>query len=78
MNGPRIQQLKVDLADCKQRGMSMVAYYGKLKTLWNEIGGVRGLAVMEGPVDGAKSNNEMEPVEDVEEVVRCMQTQHRL
>lgn len=33
---------------------------------------------MEGPVDGAKSNNEMEPVEDVEEVVRCMQTQHRL
>ena len=31
--GPRIQQLKSELADCKQRGMSIVAYYGKLKTL---------------------------------------------
>ena len=37
VNGLRIQQLKADLEDCKQHGMSMVAYYGKLKTLWDEL-----------------------------------------
>lgn len=37
VNGPRIQQLKADLADCKQRGTSLVAYYGKLKSLWDEL-----------------------------------------
>ncbi|KAJ1399233.1 Retrotransposon gag domain [Sesbania bispinosa] len=37
VNGPRIQQLKAELADCKQQGMTMVAYYGKLKTLWDEL-----------------------------------------
>ena len=37
INGPPIQQLKSELADCKQRGMSIVAYYGKLKTLWEEL-----------------------------------------
>ena len=30
VNGPRIQQLKSDLAQCKQGGLSMVAYYKKL------------------------------------------------
>jgi hypothetical protein len=37
-NGPRIQQLKSELAECKQEGMSMVNYYGKLKALWDELG----------------------------------------
>ncbi|XP_057418047.1 uncharacterized protein LOC130712224 [Lotus japonicus] len=37
VNGLRIQQLKADLADCKQQGMTMVAYFGKLKTLWDEL-----------------------------------------
>jgi len=37
-NGPRIQQLKAELANCKQDGMTMVNYYGKLKTLWDELG----------------------------------------
>ncbi|WVY98728.1 hypothetical protein V8G54_030879 [Vigna mungo] len=37
VNGPRIQQLKVELADCKQQGMTMVSYYGKLKSLWDEL-----------------------------------------
>ena len=36
-NGPRIQQLKAELADCKQKGMTIVAYYGKLKKLWEEL-----------------------------------------
>ncbi|KAK8476823.1 hypothetical protein V6N11_033696 [Hibiscus sabdariffa] len=36
-NGPRIQQLKVELAECKQKGLSIVAYYGKLKKLWDEL-----------------------------------------
>ncbi|KAJ1419097.1 Retrotransposon gag domain [Sesbania bispinosa] len=37
VNGPRIQQLKAELVYCKQQGMTMVAYYGKLKTLWDEL-----------------------------------------
>ena len=37
VNGPRIQQLKVELAECKQQGTTMVTYYGKLKTLWDEL-----------------------------------------
>ncbi|KAJ1375273.1 Zinc finger, CCHC-type, partial [Sesbania bispinosa] len=37
VNGPMIQQLKAELADCKQQGMTMVSYYGKLKTLWDEL-----------------------------------------
>lgn len=36
-NGPRVQQLKAELADCKQKGLSIVAYYGRLKLLWDEL-----------------------------------------
>lgn len=36
-NGPRIQQLKVELVNCKQFGLSIVAYYGKLRKLWEEL-----------------------------------------
>ncbi|MCH83154.1 hypothetical protein A2U01_0003969, partial [Trifolium medium] len=36
-NGPRIQQIKSELAECRQTKMTMVAYYGKLKTLWDEL-----------------------------------------
>ena len=38
MNGPRIQQLKAELVECKQRGLTIVAYYGELKKLWEELG----------------------------------------
>ena len=31
--GPHIQQIKTLLNECKQRGMSVVAYYGKMKAL---------------------------------------------
>ncbi|KAJ0099677.1 hypothetical protein Patl1_21343 [Pistacia atlantica] len=37
-NGPRIQQLKTELAGCKQQGMAVVSYYGKLKMIWEELG----------------------------------------
>ncbi|GKC08500.1 retrovirus-related pol polyprotein from transposon TNT 1-94 [Tanacetum coccineum] len=36
-NGPRVQQLKADLADCKQIGQSIVSYCGRLKMLWDEL-----------------------------------------
>ncbi|KAH9689145.1 hypothetical protein KPL70_015385 [Citrus sinensis] len=35
-NGPRVQQLKSELANCKQRGMTILNYYGKLK-MWEEL-----------------------------------------
>ncbi|KAK3028580.1 hypothetical protein RJ639_039271 [Escallonia herrerae] len=37
VNGPRIQQLKTELADCKQKGLTIVNYYGKLKMIWDEL-----------------------------------------
>jgi hypothetical protein len=37
VNGPRIQQLKSDLAQCKQGSLSIVTYYGKLKVLWDDL-----------------------------------------
>ncbi|XP_075475891.1 uncharacterized protein LOC142514866 [Primulina tabacum] len=36
-NGPRIQQIKTELNECKQHGLSMVVYYGKMKALWDEL-----------------------------------------
>ncbi|PNX95257.1 retrovirus-related Pol polyprotein from transposon TNT 1-94 [Trifolium pratense] len=37
VNGPRIQQIKAELAEYRQTGMTMVTYYGKLKSLWDEL-----------------------------------------
>ena len=36
-NEPRIQQLKTKLVECKQQRMTIVNYYGKLKTIWEEL-----------------------------------------
>ncbi|XP_012847972.1 PREDICTED: uncharacterized protein LOC105967929 [Erythranthe guttata] len=36
-NGPRVQQIRSDLANCKQNGQSIVTYYGRLKSLWDEL-----------------------------------------
>jgi len=36
-NRPCIQQLKAELADCKQQGLSITTYYGRLKLLWDEL-----------------------------------------
>lgn len=32
-NGPRIQQLKSDLAECKQHRMTIIAYYERMKAI---------------------------------------------
>ncbi|XP_010418794.1 PREDICTED: uncharacterized protein LOC104704393 [Camelina sativa] len=44
-NGPRIQQLKVELACCKQRGLAIEAYYGKLNRIWDSMATHRPLRV---------------------------------
>ncbi|XXG72616.1 hypothetical protein AAC387_Pa07g1674 [Persea americana] len=36
-NGPRIQPLKFDLANCKQNGDTIMNYFGRLKRLWDEL-----------------------------------------
>ncbi|KAF9665210.1 hypothetical protein SADUNF_Sadunf16G0098600 [Salix dunnii] len=36
-NGRRIQQLKHALAECKQRRMTIMDYYEKLKQIWDEL-----------------------------------------
>ncbi|CAA0831161.1 Unknown protein [Striga hermonthica] len=36
-DGLRIQQLKMDLAECKQRHSSFEHYYGSLQKLWDNV-----------------------------------------
>ena len=36
-NGPRVQQLRSDLTNCKLEGQTIVNYYGQLKTIWDEL-----------------------------------------
>ncbi|CAL9224790.1 unnamed protein product [Arabidopsis halleri] len=37
VSGPRIQQLKHELMTCKQKGLSIKTYYGRLKKLWEDL-----------------------------------------
>ena len=36
-NGQRVQRLKAELATCRQHGLSIEAYYGKLMQLWTAL-----------------------------------------
>lgn len=36
-NGPRIQEIKAELANCRQGGMTIIDYYGKLQMLWEDM-----------------------------------------
>lgn len=36
-NGPWVQQLRADLANCRQGRQSIVSFYGRLKTIWDEL-----------------------------------------
>lgn len=42
-NGPRIQQIKAELACCKQRGLTIETYYGKLRKIWDSMANHRPL-----------------------------------
>ncbi|XP_010412616.1 PREDICTED: uncharacterized protein LOC104698943 [Camelina sativa] len=44
-NGPRIQQLKAELACCKQRCLAIEAYFGKLNRIWDNMAHYRPLRV---------------------------------
>ena len=37
-NGPCIHQLNFELAECKQRGITVMSYYRKLKMISEELG----------------------------------------
>lgn len=36
-NSPRIQEIKAELANCKQEGKTMIEYYGKLQMFWEDL-----------------------------------------
>lgn len=36
-NGQRVQRIKAELATCRQHGLSIEAYYGKLMQLWTSL-----------------------------------------
>lgn len=43
MNGPKLQQIKSELADCRQRGLTIESYYGKLTKIWDSMASFRPL-----------------------------------
>ncbi|CAL9221360.1 unnamed protein product [Arabidopsis halleri] len=43
MNGPKLQQIKAELACCKQRGLAIESYYGKLTKIWDSMASFRPL-----------------------------------
>ncbi|CAA7012885.1 unnamed protein product [Microthlaspi erraticum] len=36
-NGPRVSELRADLANCRQQGDTVMVYFGKLKKMWDEL-----------------------------------------
>lgn len=45
LNGPRNQQIKAELACCKQRGLAIESYFGKLNRIWDSMAIYRPLRV---------------------------------
>ncbi|XP_010468244.1 PREDICTED: uncharacterized protein LOC104748271 [Camelina sativa] len=45
MNGARIQQIQSELACCKQRGLAIEAYFGKLNRIWDSLAAYRPIRV---------------------------------
>ncbi|VFQ85245.1 unnamed protein product [Cuscuta campestris] len=42
-NGPRVNQLKKELAGCKQNGQPIASYFGRMKSIWDELGSIEKL-----------------------------------
>ncbi|VFQ84376.1 unnamed protein product [Cuscuta campestris] len=42
-DGPRVNQLKKELANCKQNGQPIASYFGKIKNIWDELGRIEKL-----------------------------------
>ncbi|VFQ91054.1 unnamed protein product [Cuscuta campestris] len=42
-NGPRVNQLKKELANCRQNGQSITSYYGRMKSIWDKLGSIENL-----------------------------------
>ena len=45
LNGPRIQQIKAELANCKQKGLAIESYFGKLNRIWDSMASYRPLRI---------------------------------
>ncbi|KAG7585027.1 GAG-pre-integrase domain [Arabidopsis thaliana x Arabidopsis arenosa] len=46
-NGQRVQRLKTELANCRQKGLAIEAYYGKLTQLWRSLADYQQAKTME-------------------------------
>lgn len=46
-NGQRVQQLKTDLPNCRQKGVAIETYYGKLSQLWRSLADYQKAKTME-------------------------------
>ncbi|KAL6333340.1 hypothetical protein AAG906_028525 [Vitis piasezkii] len=55
-NGPYVQQLKSNLVNCKQEGQDIVVYYGRLKSLWDELNNYDSILAYEDGYGTIRSN----------------------
>lgn len=46
-NGQRVQRLKTELANCRQKGLAIESYYGKLSQLWRSLADYQQAKTME-------------------------------
>lgn len=46
-NGQRVQRLKMELANCRQKGLAIEDYYGKLTQLWRSLADYQRAKTME-------------------------------
>nr|GMC49091.1 Retrovirus-related Pol polyprotein from transposon TNT 1-94 [Ipomoea batatas] len=53
-NRPRIHQIKIELSECKQHGLTIAGYFGKLKGLWDDLGSYEQMPICE--CGGCKCN----------------------
>ncbi|VFQ95039.1 unnamed protein product [Cuscuta campestris] len=44
-NGPCVNQLKKELANCRQNGQPIASYFGRMKSIWDELGSIEKLPV---------------------------------
>ena len=72
-NGPLIYQLKKEIDSLKQENMSIVAYYGKIKKLWDEMQSLRLLPICSCGALSSCTCNFLKKLQDLENDDKLMQ-----
>ncbi|XP_048496301.1 uncharacterized protein LOC109134327 [Beta vulgaris subsp. vulgaris] len=72
-NGPLVYQLKKEISDLKQENLSIVAYYGKVKKLWDELQSLKMFPICSCGALNSCSCNFLKKLQDLEAEDKLMQ-----